>query len=104
MRDQLVKIIASEVVGRTASSGARLAADAIIAALPDMVQPLVWMRNGSHYAGGHGYVVRKFGGVYIMTCRNKFEQEFNTLEAAKAAAQADYTRRILSAFGIAGDT
>ena len=61
------------------------------------VRPLVWQNNGNHWAGGHGYVVRKFGVEYTLTIRNQFDQYFFDLESAQAAAQADYTRRILDA-------
>jgi hypothetical protein len=74
------------------------AADAILAALPDMIAPLVWMRNGSHWAGGYGYVVRKFGGVYMLTVRNAHDQEFDTLEQAQAAANTHHRAAIMAAF------
>ena len=64
---------------------------------PPQVKPLVWQRNGNHWAGGHGYVVRKFGSEHTLTVRNQFDRNFPTVEAAKEAAQADYTRRILEA-------
>ena len=64
---------------------------------PPQVKPLVWQRNGNHWAGGHGYVVRKFGSEHTLTVRNQFDRNFPTVEAAKAAAQADHTRRILDA-------
>lgn len=51
---------------------------------------LVWMWNGNHWAGGHGYVIRKkpMAGGYTLTIRNQFDRNFDTIEAAKAAAQA----------------
>ena len=61
------------------------------------VKPLVWQRNGNHWAGGHGYVVRKFGSEFTLTVQNQFDRKFPTVDAAKAAAQADYTRRTLDA-------
>jgi len=64
---------------------------------PPQVKPLVWQNNGNHRADGLGYVVRKFGGEYTLTIRNQFDQYFFDLESAQAAAQADYTRRILDA-------
>ena len=51
-------------------------------------KPLVWMRNGSHWAGGLGWVVRKMGSQYVLTKASRFDQNFDTLEAAQAAAQA----------------
>ena len=64
---------------------------------PPQVKPLVWQRNGNHWAGGHGYVVRKFGSEFTLTVQNQFDRKFPTVDAAKAAAQADYTRRTLDA-------
>ena len=64
---------------------------------PPQVKPLVWQRNGNHWAGGHGYVVRKFGSEHTLTVRNQFDRNFPTVEAAKEAAQADYTLRIMEA-------
>ena len=64
---------------------------------PPQVKPLVWQRNGNHWAGGHGYVVRKFGSEFTLTVRNQFDRNFPTVEAAKEAAQADYTLRIMEA-------
>jgi len=64
---------------------------------PPQVKPLVWQRNGNHWAGGHGYVVQKFGSEFTLTVRNQFDRNFPTVEAAKEAAQADYTLRIMEA-------
>ena len=75
--------------------------DSAIAALPDMVQPLVWdihysrEQIGATGLFGEVYVTR-FGGEWF----HKGECFAEDVDAAKAAAQADYTRRILSAFGI----
>lgn len=52
---------------------------------------LVWMRNGNHWAGGRGYVIRKMtpnGDYNTLSIRNHFDRNFDTLEAAKAAAQS----------------
>ena len=51
-------------------------------------KPLKWMNNGNHWAGGLGWVVRKMGGQYVLTKASRFDQNFPTLEAAQAAAQA----------------
>ena len=91
----------ANIVDENFLHGPDATARAIIAALPDLlpdlVSPLVWQRNGNHWAGGHGYVVRKFGSEHTLTVRNQFDRNFPTVEAAKAAAQADHTRRILEA-------
>lgn len=51
-------------------------------------KPLHWLRSGNHWADDHGYLVRKMGSRYTLTIRNQFNQYFNTLEAAQAAAQS----------------
>ena len=61
------------------------------------VKALVWQRNGDHHAGGYGYVIRKVGSRYTLTVRNNHGQNFDTIEAAKAAAQADYEARVMAA-------
>jgi len=50
-------------------------------------KPLHWMNNGNHWAGGLGWVVRKMGSRYVLTKASCFDQYFDTLEAAQAAAQ-----------------
>ena len=84
-------------------------ADAIIAALPDMVVPLVWDQIDAVTFGatsvlgftytvwaidGFGYV--KFPGT---PCGERFA---GGIEAAKAAAQAHHVATSLSAFGVQG--
>ena len=61
----------------------------IAAAVLDLCgpEPLVWQRNGNHWAGGRGYVVRQQFPRYVLTIRNQFDQYFDALEAAQAAAQ-----------------
>ena len=51
-------------------------------------KPLHWMNNGNHWAGGLGWVVRKMGGQYVLTKASRFDQYFDTIELAQAAAQA----------------
>ena len=77
-------------------------ADDIIAALPSMVVPLVWERNGSHWAGGHGYVIRKMGGQYTLTVRNKPYRQFDTICPAILAANAHHVTVSCAAFGVVG--
>lgn len=81
-------------------------ADAIIAALPECIQPLKWEEAmesanpsyspnvattpfGDYHANDHAFWL---GYEHATRCEGR--------EAAKDAAQADYSRRILSAFGI----
>ena len=99
LHDSIAQILADwKVSTATPSQGA----DAIIDAMPSMVSQLVWMRNGNHWAGGYGCVVRKIGAMYVMTVRNKHDRQFEALDEAKAAAQAHHVATILSAFGVQG--
>lgn len=99
-REKLVRILDNERKWPDAHE----TADAILAAMPEiagaMVEPLVWVRNGEHHAGGYGYVVRLRGMRFILTARNRHPQEFDTLEAAKAAANTHHRAHILAALGI----
>jgi hypothetical protein len=100
MQDKIAAII-GEHTDYPASHDDLIAAQ-ILAAMPDilhgMIAPLIWSRNGSHWAGGHGYVIRKFGGVFMMTVRNAHDREFDTLEDAQAFANTHYCDAIMSAF------
>jgi len=63
----------------------------IAAAVLDLCgpKPLIWQRNGDHWACGRdGLVIRKIASRFTLTRRNAFGQDFETLEAAQAAAQA----------------
>lgn len=88
-------------------------ADAAIKALPDMVQPLVWVVEGVelHATGlGLSYIIEptpldasanwigcgQDNGVLITgTCE--------TLDAAKAATQSHYTAQIMKAMGVSDE-
>jgi len=81
-------------------------ADALVAAVK--VKPLVWEY---HPAGtiaapptGHAYIIdtRMKGRCYSIKGFNP-QREFGSLDEAKAAAQADYERRILDALEIPDD-
>ena len=74
-------------------------ADAILAALRGRIPELVWQNNGNHWAGGYGFVVRKFGGEYTLTIRNQFDQKYPSIEAAKTAANAHHRAAIAKAAG-----
>jgi hypothetical protein len=88
---EIVKIQASYMEGRDT-------AVAIMEALPDMIAPLVWMRNGIHWAGGYGYVVRKIGSQYALLIRNEHGRQFETIEEAQAAANIHHRAAIIAAF------
>ena len=111
MRETLMGIVAREVMdaGETA--------DAIIAAMPDMVRPLQW-EGGEYYTGddegymaeakdhvGNWYLVEDHVSGYfasVSTDEGWSDGPHETADAAKAAAQAHHTAAILSAFGVQG--
>jgi hypothetical protein len=85
----------------TRSTQIKLATAAFDAMSP---KPLVWQRNGDHWAGGFGYVIRRMravSGRYYLTRRNAFGQEFDTLEQAKAAAEAHHQQTAWAAMPLA---
>lgn len=106
MRETLTEIIGTHVE----FCGADAAADAIIAALPDMVERLEW----EDWSSGHrlNYASRKNGyGVMQMyfpethfrvTLRGNLIGTAGTEEAAKAAAQAHFAAQSVSPFGVQG--
>ena len=106
MRDKLAKIVHDPIYGSEADDSALHTADAIIAALPDMVVPLVWEKHpaGIMASTGQGtaYIVddRNFRPKFIKWPSGNFAPDIGSLVEAKAATQADYTRRIMSALGI----
>jgi hypothetical protein len=77
-------------------------ADAIIAALPDMVEPIVWVRHPLGWnCDGFMIDARNRNAIYVM--RGLYgKPRFDTVEDAKAACQAHHTAAILSAFGVQG--
>lgn len=109
MRDQLIELIDDNLTfdeaGNLYEYAIESVADAIIAALPDMVQPLVWMEGGSDSFMHDADFVDTTQTYQIQEGLFWYAAEVQGVpcgsnDAAKAAAQADYTRRILSAFGI----
>jgi hypothetical protein len=98
INDKIADIIAEHWCSLTGNIDQHDMADAILEALPDMIAPLVWMRNGSHWVGGHGYVVRKLGSQYTLTIRNQFEREFNELDEALTHAATHHRAAIMAAF------
>jgi hypothetical protein len=67
------------------------------------VKPLEWedARDGrwsqSRTGSGFEYLIRDMGEYFLLPFPWKPPERFPTVEAAKAAAQADYERRILEA-------
>ncbi len=77
-------------------------ADAIIAALPDMVEPIVWVRHPLGWnCDGFMIDARNLNAIYVM--RGLYgKPRFDTVEDAKAACQAHHTAAIMQAFGVQG--
>lgn len=110
MRDQLAKTIMSN---RAVDNWAEPLpsdfdlADAIIAALPDMVQPLVFENRQSNdgllnYRIHIGYGL--MNGIFALTCNGSTIGEFGSEAEAEKFADTHNRNRILSAFGITGET
>tara|TARA_R110000868_G_scaffold76760_8_gene220459 strand:- start:1901 stop:2233 length:333 start_codon:yes stop_codon:yes gene_type:complete len=98
-RDKIAKILEDKIeLFYDFLMGFDEAADAILAALPDMIAPLVWQRNGSHWAGGYGFVIRKVGKSYFLHVKNGFPQDFDLLADAQAKANAHHRSQIMAAF------
>lgn len=79
--------------------------DAAIAALPDMVLPLVWEvdeRYPDEARAGNYDIWNEWHGHQLYFWSIVEGSPHPTLEAAKAAAQAHHTAAILSAFGVQG--
>ena len=71
--------------------------------LADLIKPLVWFEVEKSRLGGKyksdGYTIRYIEGFWLMdfSGEGKLSWRFPSLDAAKAAAQANYIARILSA-------
>ena len=90
------------------------AADAIIAALPDMVQPLVWHVTKHTYPDQLGIRAIKWGTHYCIIsapeggrCVLSSHGEesigphyFDNIDTAKAAGQAHYVAQTMAAIGL----
>lgn len=83
-------------------------ADAIIAALPDMIKPLEWRHAGGDVKQGGAFVadtvIRIVSyNIYLMRdgwWLNAGSKTHPTLEAAKAAANAHHRAKVMEAFGL----
>lgn len=118
LREKLADIIYEKVYGKWQDEdGHETAADAIIAALPDMVVPLVWRGhnevghgrcNYGFGAFGHWYAVSKAGKLWncmtYVDCKPFQIGYFQTKDEAQAAANAHHRATILAAFGVQGET
>lgn len=82
--------------------------EAIVDALPGMIKPLEWEVFDSETAWARSpFGTYRYGGeaLTLSTQKNYVGDGLGNwrmvnIDAAKAAAQADYTRRIMSAFGL----
>ena len=105
LREKLAEIVSTETSARIAQDEIDIlngheVADAIIAAMPGMVQPLVWVR---HPIGWNcaGFMIDTRSGLYVM--RGLYgKPRFDTLEAAQAACNAHHVANIMQAFGVQG--
>ena len=110
MRDKLADICDEEIQSDYPSC--YTLADAIIAALPDMVQPLEW----DGFVSGPYEIEVKEGGIaqlrYWGNLPEYGEAEYLrggyltliSVDELKVIANTHHTRRTLSAFGITGET
>ena len=104
MRDRIAEIISEAECGDDRGYGPWVlgpdtVADAILATIKASVPELEWMRNGNHWAGGYGYVIRNIGSQYTLTIRNQHGRQFDTIEDAKAAAQAHHVAQLTGWMG-----
>ena len=104
MRDKIAEIIKVLALGNYGGHviNSPAVADAIIAALPDMVKPLEW-RN--HPDGSHASAIGLNGILYISTSGGwrTMHGDFHKTASGKAACNAHHVAQVLSAFGIEGD-
>ncbi|MEH6504967.1 MAG: hypothetical protein V7786_01740 [Sulfitobacter litoralis] len=106
MRETLIEIIGTQVE----FCGAADAADAIIAALPNMVKPLEWedwssghRLNYASVKNGYGVMQMYFPETHFrVTLRGETIGTASTEEAARTAAQSHFTAESVSAFWVQG--
>lgn len=107
LREQMADVIEVAIdnahdIDVTHRDYASASADAIIAALPSMVQPLVWRETTS---GTSKFPAWKAEGFFVVESLNMggFHSgglRYETLEAAKAAAQDHHVATIMYALGL----
>ena len=78
-------------------------ASAVAAALPDMVQPMVWINRQSesgllNYRIHIGYGL--MNGIFELTCNGSTVGEFGSEQDAMDFAQAHHRARIMAALGL----
>ena len=105
LREKLANIIGREVLTTKNKDGTAFSRVeyAIIAALPDMVQPLVWGIDWRGRSFNASYTIWEFPlgfSVEHVQDGETITNPLKTLEAAKAAAQAHHVATIMQAFGV----
>ena len=115
MTDDLKALSAREVIAEIVSTetNARLVqdeidilnghevADAILAALPGMVKPLVWSNSYGVWRAETPFGEYKvMGRVLTLPLPMNPQQVHNGVDSSKAAAQAHYVAQIMSALGV----
>jgi hypothetical protein len=99
MRDQIADIIKAKFA---LPFWEAKAADAILAALPDMIAPLVWEDNSAYSALGM-YKIEEYKNLCFSWGLNEDDlwthgTEADSLEQAKAAANTHHRAAIMAAF------
>lgn len=111
LREQLADVIEVAIdnahdMDVTHRDYANASADAIIAALPGMVQPLVWVGNKAIApATGIIYIADWYDAgdlCTVLTIDGDYQCGEMNMDDLKAAAQAHYAATIMQAFGVQG--
>ena len=107
LREQLADVIEVAIdnahdMDVTHRDYANAAASAIIAALPSIMQPLIWEKVQKHYRSGD-YTILNFGGSYLVDLNDLSIWHGRNVEGAKDAAQAHHVATIMRALGIEND-
>jgi hypothetical protein len=102
MRDKIADALAKAHNVSKAGNGFKRDADAIIAALPEMIAPLVWERNWSSWTSG-AYQIDEYTTLCFAWGLNEDDlwthgTEADTLEEAQAAANTHHRAAIMAAF------
>ena len=98
MRDQIAEIIENEL----GHAGLEYIADGILAALPNMIAPLVWEDNSAYSVLGV-YNIEEYKNLCFSWGLNEddlwtYGTEADTLDAAQAAANKHHRAAIMSEF------
>ena len=86
---------------------ANASADAIMDALPGMVQPLEWRDVAGGWGSDDFYIMPlSVGGYRVYGISGNYDgaAQFESLDAAKAEAQARHVATIMQALGVQGES